>query len=175
MVMRICSGPGCGRAVPDAERFCRDCQGTQRPKNLTGDGIREHRPAGKAAPSYRNGLKLSGNERSADDPFQGEYMGKAWREGTRKRALQRSPFCDACKISVSAVVDHRVPARVVHDECVRRGLFPLERLRGFHLAANLTGLCHGCHNEKTAREAGSDWADDLERLLCRFKPGIQIG
>lgn len=168
--MRICSGAGCTRTVPDMVTFCHECK----PGKANIDGIRSHVPAGKAAPSYTGGLKLSGNERAADDPFQAEYMGKPWREGTRRRALQRYPFCSECKRAPSAIVDHRIPARVVHAECVKRRLFPLERLRGFHLLDNLTGMCHGCHNEKTASEAGRNWTDDLEKLLSRFKPGISL-
>ena len=172
--MRICSGAGCTGKCADDARYCSECQ-AENATRPDGDGIREHRPGGQAAPSHSGGLKLSGNQRAADDPFQAEYMGKAWRDGTRRRALQRSPFCDGCKVNVSAVVDHRIPARIVHAECIRRKLFPLERLRGFHLASNLTGLCHGCHNEKTASEAGRDWTEDLETLLSRYKPGIHLG
>jgi hypothetical protein len=165
--MRLCSSPGCGRKVPDSARFCNECQ-----PSGSGGGIREHHPAGRAAPSTRGGVRLSGSERALEDLIQREYMGRPWREVTRPRALRRTPACDDCKVALSQIVDHRIPARLVHAECIRRRLFPLQRIRGFHLLDNLTGLCHSCHNEKTAREAAQDWTDALESLLSRFRPGI---
>jgi 5-methylcytosine-specific restriction endonuclease McrA len=142
--------------VPDNVRYCDECRA-------------EKQQAGTPVE------KPSGAARSMDDAIQREYMGKLWREGTRRRALQRHPFCtgEGCN-ALSAVVDHKIPARVVHAECVRRGLFPLQRIKGFHLLDNLTGLCHSCHNEKTAHEAGQYWGEELDKLLSRFKPGICI-
>jgi 5-methylcytosine-specific restriction endonuclease McrA len=86
--------------------------------------------------------------------------------------LQRHPLCDHCQIKPSVVADHRIPARVVHAECVRRGLFPLQRVKGFHIQENLVGKCHGCHNAKTADEPGKDYSAELDELLSRFKPGF---
>jgi hypothetical protein len=75
--MRICSGSGCSGAVPDDVTFCDECKpgggGIKTHHAFGDDGIRENVPAGQAGPSYRNGLKLSGNDRAKDDPIQREY------------------------------------------------------------------------------------------------------
>src|ERR1700733_14621957 len=99
--MRICSGPGCTGTVPDDVTFCDECKpnaGSIKTHRAlgNGDGIRENVPAGKAGPSYRNGLRLSGNERAKDDPIQREYMCAPWTTYTRRTALQKNPFCAVC-------------------------------------------------------------------------------
>lgn len=164
--MRICSGAGCTRAVQDSVTFCHECKPV--PK-ADGDGIRSHVPAGKAGPSRSGGLKLSGNQRAYTDECQREYQGKLWREGTRHRVLQRYPFCVDCKTAVSAVADHKIPARIVVTACRAERMFPMEKLPGFHLMANLQGLCHSCHNKKTAGEEGKDWTEALEELLAKYR------
>lgn len=167
--MRLCSEPGCGRKIPDMMKFCDECR-----PGKGGEGGRNHRPAGQATSSYRDGVKLTGAERALEDLFQKEYMSRGWREVTRPRALRLTPICADCKAKLSEIVDHKIPARIVHLECIRRKLFPLQRVKGFHLLDNLVGLCHGCHNKKTAQEAGQDYSTALEAFLSRFKPGVHL-
>jgi 5-methylcytosine-specific restriction endonuclease McrA len=163
--MRICSGAGCTRAVQDSVTFCDECK----PVKADSDGIRENVPAGKAGPSYRNGVKLSGDQRAIADEFQHGYTDPTWRKVTRPWALQRFPFCAVCSGAVSAVVDHIIPVRIVVAACRAERMFPLEKLPGFNIRENLQGLCHSCHNEKTASEAGKDYAAELETLLAKYR------
>jgi 5-methylcytosine-specific restriction endonuclease McrA len=164
--MRICSGAGCTRTVPDTVTFCHECT----PKPVPSDGIRENVPAGKAAPSSRDGRKLTGQERGYTDEIAAAYSADpTWRKVTRPQTLQRFPFCAICKREVSRVADHIIPARIVVAACRAERMFPMEKLPGFNIRENTQGLCHGCHNEKTASEAGKDYAAELETLLAKFR------
>jgi 5-methylcytosine-specific restriction endonuclease McrA len=163
--MRICSGPGCMASVPDGVRFCEECT----PIPVEGDGMREHQPANRAAPSTSGGLKLSGNQRAYVDEIQREYQSKTWREGTRRWALRQFPFCEECKDELSAVIDHRIPVRLVIAACRKKKMFPLQKLPGFHIRENLRGMCHSCHNKKTATEEAKDWTDELDALLQKYR------
>jgi len=173
--MRICSGPGCSGAVPDDVTFCDECKpggGGIKTHHALGDddGIRENTPADRAGPSYRNGRKLTGQERGYTDEIAAAYSADPrWRKVTRPQTLQRFPFCAICKREVSKVADHIIPARIVVAACRAERMFPMEKLPGFNIRENLQGLCHSCHNQKTASEEGKDWTAPLEELLAKFR------
>jgi len=40
---------------------------------------------------------------------------------------------------------------------------------GFYIMANLRGLCHACHNEKSKTEDAMDWRDELDRVLAPYR------
>src|SRR5438874_8456418 len=130
--MRICSGPGCLRAVPDDVRFCDECKPDSKPERTR-------------------------VERAATEPIMLEYGTKRWQE-CRKIALQRHPFCSGkdCN-ALSKVADHNIPALVITRVCRALGLFPYQKWPGFYIVNNLVGLCHSCHNKKTRTEDAEDW------------------
>jgi len=142
--MRICSGAGCLRAVPDDVRFCDEC-------------AVEHAHD-----------KLSGFERGQTDAILREYSKPRWNKGIRPRVLQRFPLCAKCGIEPSTIADHNIPARIIVAECRRLKLFRFESLPGFYIMENLRGLCHGCHNAKTKIEDSLNWSDELERVLAKY-------
>jgi hypothetical protein len=39
--MRLCSGPGCGRVVPEGVRFCDECR-AERGVYVQADSVRQH-------------------------------------------------------------------------------------------------------------------------------------
>jgi 5-methylcytosine-specific restriction endonuclease McrA len=151
-------------SVPDSIRFCEECT----PIPAEADGMREHQPANRAAPSTSGGLKLSGNQRALVDEFQAEYQKPRWRKGVRPRALQLYPLCVDCNEKLSEVVDHNIPARIIVAICRAERLF-LDPMGGFYIMANLRGRCHKCHNAKTKIEEGQDWSAELELVLGKFR------
>ena len=144
--MRICSGAGCLRKVPDNTRFCDEC-----------------------AKDKAQNTKPTGAERAQDDAILREYTTPRCNKGLRPRALQRYPVCVDCKRALSQVADHEIPARLVVAECRKLGLFPMQRFPGFYIMENLRGRCHSCHNAKSKVEDGQDWTEELDRLLAPYK------
>jgi 5-methylcytosine-specific restriction endonuclease McrA len=143
--MRICSGPGCLRAVPEDVRFCDEC-----------------------APEHKQD-RPSGARRAADDVVQAEYQKARWRKGIRPRVMQRYPFCCECKRYPSAVADHHIPARLLIAICRAERIFPFDPMGGFYILENIVGLCHSCHNSKTKSEDARDWTAELDALLTKFR------
>lgn len=125
--MRICSGAGCLRAIPEDARFCDECH----PDTKVGDGIREH-TSGYTA-------ELDAQRKS----------GK-W-QGVRARALTQHPFCARCN-AVTEIIDHIVPAAIAVQEVRDSGRYPLQPWLGYYLASNLQGLCRKCHYVKTTED-----------------------
>jgi hypothetical protein len=144
--MRICSGAGCLRTVPDAVRLCEECRA---------DKSVAHTPTGW--------------ERAATDPMLLEYKGRRWLRGIRPRALHLYPFCVDCKLALSAVADHEIPARLLVAVCRAEGLFPAQRYPGFYIVENIKGRCHSCHNRKTRIEDTQDWTAAIDVLLAPFR------
>jgi 5-methylcytosine-specific restriction endonuclease McrA len=147
--MRICSGAGCGRAVPNEVRFCDECKAERPPE----------------------AKRLTSLERARTDPMQGEYIKPRWKT-IRKLALQRHPFCKGwdgvpCN-ELSRVVDHNIPAILIVRVCRALKLFPYEQWPGFYILANLVGMCHGCHNKKTKTEDTEDWSAQLVTILITY-------
>jgi hypothetical protein len=132
--MRLCSGAGCGRAVPDDARFCAECD-TER-RTLSGDAGKQHVGAG-------NG--------TYDALIDRLNQGQRWHR-VRKTALQRSPLCKRCELRVSEIVDHIVPAWVAIAQARESGRWPLDQWAGYYLMSNLQGLCRPCHGKKTAED-----------------------
>jgi hypothetical protein len=52
---------------------------------------------------------------------------------------------------------------------VKAGLFPFQKIKGFHCQENLEPLCHSCHNKKTASEATTDWTEPLAALMLQLE------
>ncbi len=124
--MRVCSGPGCLRSVPDDVRFCDECK----PQSATSsDDIRSH---------------TSGYTEELD----------ALRKGTRwqrirARVIKSGPLCARCQLRISEIVDHVVPAGVAVQQARDSGKYPMDRNAGYYLLSNLQGLCRPCHQAKT--------------------------
>jgi 5-methylcytosine-specific restriction endonuclease McrA len=149
--MRICSGPGCGRAVPDNVRFCVECKADSKPEQTRVD-------------------------RARTDPIMLEYGTKRWHT-VRRLGLQKQPFCKgwSCECNeVAKVGDHHIPARLVVKVSRALGLFPYEKWPGFYILDNVAGLCHSCHTKKTKVEDAQDWTEQLVALLSRFVVNKEI-
>ena len=142
--MRICSGPGCLRAVPDNVRFCSECK----PNGNGSDGIREHTPG-----------------TTDRDKYQRLYDGKRFQGFCRPRTLQKHPFCARCGCKPSVIADHIVPAGEAIRQVRESGRFPLSPDAGFFLLSNLQGLCRSCHAEKTLEDKAhvGEWPSVLEK------------
>lgn len=144
--MRLCSGPGCGRAVPDDSRFCKECSAERSSNNASqsGEGIRQH--------------------------THGEYdavlttlnKGTRWQR-IRERAIRKCPMCARCDVVLSEIVDHVVPAAVAVHQVIVSCTYPLDKYAGYYFMSNLQGLCRRCHAVKTMEDkARTDpWPDVL--------------
>lgn len=136
--MRICSGPGCLRAVPDDVRFCDECK---RPASGV-DGIREHTSGYNA--------ELDAAKKSV-----------RWQ---RLRALivREQPICQRCRKRITQIVDHIVPAEIAVMQAKLSGKY-LDPLAGYFIRSNLQGLCRVCHRAKTDEDKAQvgEWPDVL--------------
>jgi 5-methylcytosine-specific restriction endonuclease McrA len=142
--MRVCSGSGCLRAVPDDVRFCDECK----PVSPTTDEIREH--------------TITDRERYAF-----LYSGSR-RQCVRDLVVRACPLCARCGLCISEIADHIVPAGVAIAQARDSGAYPLDRYAGFYLRSSLHGLCRPCHYAKTIEDKThtGPWSDvlDKERL-----------
>jgi len=141
--MRLCSGAGCGRAVPDNVRHCHEC-----------------------AAEHEHEQKKTRVERGATDPIMLQYGTARWQK-FRRVALARFPFCE-CK-AVAVVADHNIPARLIVEAVRAARLFPFDEWAGFYVLDNIRGRCHSCHNAKTRTEDSMDWTDELARILSKYR------
>lgn len=139
--MRVCSGPGCLRAVPDKVRFCDECD----PEQTHGEGIREHTPANRDRERYKK-----------------QYESPRFRR-IRDRILQRHPLCEMCNSAASEICDHRIPAGEAVRQARESGRYPFDPMAGFFLLSNLQALCRSCHAIKTNRDKAHQgpWPDVL--------------
>jgi 5-methylcytosine-specific restriction endonuclease McrA len=139
--LRICSGVGCLRSVPDSVRFCDDC------KPITDDSIKVH--------------SLSDGER-----FSFLYKGARWQK-VRREALRNFPTCAVCSVALSVIVDHIVPSGVAIGQAQANGHWPFDQYAGFYFVTNLQGLCRDCHYTKTLADKThtGPWPDVCERQL----------
>ena len=139
--MRLCSGPGCGRAVPDNVRFCAECKPTH-----TDDGIRSHTYADRERYAFL-------------------YASNRFQDGIRPRILQRDPVCKRCGIEPSEICDHIVPAGEAIRQVRESRRFPLSPYAGFFRMSNLQGLCRHCHAIKTNEDKAhvGEWPSVLEK------------
>jgi 5-methylcytosine-specific restriction endonuclease McrA len=137
--MRVCSGAGCLRAVPDDVRFCDECQ----PQPKADDGIRAH--------------TLADRERYAF-----LYSSARW-TALRGLVIKSQPMCARCRTRLSVLVDHVVPAGVAVVQAQESGKYH-SKYAGFYLRSNLQGLCRPCHWTKTEEDKahGAVWPDVVE-------------
>lgn len=141
--MRLCSGPGCLRAIPDALRFCDECKPTPTPP--TEDDIKQH---------------TSGYDAELDRL----RKGPRWQR-TRRAVVLRNPLCQRCELHITEEVDHIVPAREAIAQAQNSGRYIGDRYAGYYLKSNLQGLCRVCHRAKTLEEKAhtGPWPDVVAR------------
>ena len=133
--MRICSGPGCLRAVADDVRFCDECQYPER----VNDGIRRHARVTE--------VTLAVSDR---DVYAFLYSSHRWQR-LRALAFKRHPLCDRCGVAMTEIMDHRIPAGVVILQAQSSGRY-LDKWAGFFFMSNLQGMCRCCHYVKTEED-----------------------
>lgn len=129
-IVRVCSGPGCLRAVPDGTRSCIDCKPTV--QAVTGERIKDH---------------TSGYDAELDKL----RKGTRWQR-TRKEIVKRDPLCQRCQLRITAEVDHKVPAPEAIAQAQASGLYPGDKFAGYYLKSNLQGLCIEDHRAKTLED-----------------------
>jgi 5-methylcytosine-specific restriction protein A len=147
--MRLCSGPGCGHAIPEDEKFCEECRAERAPQQT--EDVHEH-TSGYTA-------ELDALRKSA-----------RWQR-VRARAMKRDPICKRCERRMSEIVDHVVPAHAAVQQARDSGKFPFDKYAGYFLLSNLQGLCRPCHYAKTMEDKThvGEWPDVVERELARPK------
>jgi 5-methylcytosine-specific restriction enzyme A len=141
--MRLCSGAGCGRKVPEDTRFCDECQ-AERGKPQQTDGIAQH------TTGY-------------DEQLDKLRKGTRWQR-VRNIAIKRCPVCARCGNAMTEIVDHIVPAAIAIMQAQLSGRWPLDPWAGYYLLSNLQGLCRSCHFTKTAEDKRhiGPWPDVVE-------------
>lgn len=153
--MRVCSGPGCLRAVPDGVRFCDECQPPQRPD----DGIRRHQRITETT--------LAVADR---DVYAFLYSSHRWQR-LRNVFIRAHPFCARCERRIADIVDHIIPSGVAVVQAQRSGRWPGDKYAGFFFRSNLQGLCRSCHGFKTDEDKAHTgaWPDAVAIELTTTK------
>ena len=77
------------------------------------------------------------------------YSSHRWQR-LRAVAVRLHPLCDRCRLSITEIVDHRIPAGVVIVQA-QQGAY-LDKYAGFFFLSNLQGLCRACHHAKTLED-----------------------
>ena len=126
--MRVCSGQGCLRAVPDDIRLCAECK----PAVAHLDGIAEHTMTDRVR-------------------YSALYTGGRWQR-VRSQAVRRCPLCARCGLRATDIVDHVIPSGVAVAQARDSGLYLTDRWAGFYFGSNLQGLCYACHTDKTVED-----------------------
>ena len=129
--MRLCSGPGCRRAIPDGKRFCGECQAERNAPLPQADDIRQH-----------------GGYHGEIDKIE---RGPHWKR-VRDVVIKRDPLCKRCELRISEIADHIVPAEVAIAQAQESGMYPFDKYAGYYLLSNLQGLCRPCHYAKTIED-----------------------
>jgi|SRR6266568_20844 len=139
--MRLCSGAGCGRKIPEDAKYCDVCKAERGMR--VGDGIRQH-------------SKTQGYTEDLD----AQRKSGRWQR-TRDRALAKCPMCARCNTAVSVICDHIVPAEIAVQQARDSGRYPFDRWAGYYLPSNLQGLCRPCHGKKTDEDKAhvGPWPD----------------
>jgi 5-methylcytosine-specific restriction endonuclease McrA len=150
--MRLCSGAGCGRAVPEDVRFCDECK--------------------PPSPSIEDGIRDNQRTDGYNDELDALRKGTRWQK-VRERVIKQQPFCVRCSVRLSEIVDHIVPAQVAVAQVRDSGRFPYDKCAGYYLMSNLQGLCRPCHHTKTVEDKThvGPWPDvlDVEALKGKKK------
>ena len=152
--MRVCSGAGCLRAVPDDQQFCSECRSPD---------TKSHSYAAR------------------DSKIAGLYSKKRWQQ-TSQRQLHDFPICDLCHASLAWCCDHVIPATIAIAQVAAdprsKKLWPYDwQVAGFYLPTNHQSLCRSCHKKKTDADttriaAGLPWPNILDareaktRIVC---------
>lgn len=137
--MRLCSGAGCGRKVPDDARFCDECR-AERGSSGSSQQSRKHTTSDRENYAFL-------------------YSGPRWQR-LRTTVIKRDAFCKRCDAAVSEIVDHTVPVgiAIAQAQLSKRWIDPWA---GFYLLSNLRGLCRSCHHAKTLEDKThvGEWPD----------------
>jgi hypothetical protein len=137
--MRICSGAGCLRAVPDDVQLCTECRPSKAIQ--ASDGIKAHN--------------------TGYDPELDRLRKSPRWQRLSHSVLRSQPICKRCDHNVAEITDHVVPAReaMAQMELAGRG-----RTEGYFLRSNLQGLCRACHWVKTNEDKThvGEWPDVIE-------------
>lgn len=151
--MRLCSGAGCGRAIPSDVRFCDECKADR--GGVASDGIKQH--SGSNPNSYNPALDAL-------------RKGTRWQR-RRELVLKKSPFCARCQTARAEIVDHIVPAIEAIRQVRESKRYPLDMNAGYYLISNLQGLCRPCHGEKTTEDKNhtGPWPDVVAAEAARPK------
>lgn len=135
--MRICSGAGCLRAVPEDVRFCYECK----PHAHVADGIREH------SMGYTQVL---------------DAIKKSTRWQKLRALVARSqPMCQRCGKHLTQIVDHIIPAEIAVMQAKLSGKYT-DPMAGYFLRSNLQGLCHAAKTLEDKTHSG-EWPDVVDR------------
>ena len=120
--MRLCSGAGCGRAIPEDlyVRYCEQCQAERAPKP-SDDGIRSNVVSDRVRYAFL-------------------YKSERWKRQVQPKALKACPMCSRCGIKVSELVDHIVPCGVAIPQAQASGLYPPSKYAGFYFTTNLRAV-----------------------------------
>lgn len=152
MMMRLCGGPGCGRAIPSTERYCNACK-AERGIPTVG---KQHTP-GAASGVY-------------DATLDHLRKGTRWQR-LRAVVVKLFPFCARCTVALTEIVDHVVPAHEAIRQALASGLYPYDRWAGYYIKSNLQGLCRKCHAIKTVEDQChvGEWPDVVAKERAQPK------
>jgi 5-methylcytosine-specific restriction endonuclease McrA len=152
--MRLCSGAGCGRAIPEDARYCDACRSERALKSQ--DGIRSN-----VAVRY---------DGAYDEKLDRLRKGTRWQK-TRARVAKRDPMCKRCDVRITRIVDHKIPAAVAIQQAQESGRWLYDPNAGYYIGENLQGLCFDCHAIKTAEDKAhiGAWPSVLELYDQRKK------
>lgn len=142
--MRICSGFGCLRAVPDGVRWCPECTAERVPP--IEDEVREHKP-------FDASVRVTSDAIADRNSYANLYSSRRW-QALRATVVREQPMCAICRLRLTQIVDHIVPAGVVVTQAVASKKFPFDGVAGFFWRPNLQGLCRSCHAIKTLCDKG---------------------
>lgn len=126
--MRICSGAGCLRAVADDVRYCDACKPHTDTTHTQHTTTHTHTNADR-------------------DKYAFLYSSAMWTR-LRNVVIREQPMCVRCKLRLTAIIDHIIPAGVAIAQAQESGKYG-SKYAGFYIKSNLQGLCRPCHLWKT--------------------------
>ena len=133
--MRLCSGPGCQRAIPEGQRFCDACKAER-------------------------GIALQDNAKVHTSGYTEELDAQRksgrWQR-TREKALTRCPMCARCNVRLSEICDHIVPAGVAVQQARDSGRYPYDRWAGYYLLKQPAGVVISVPSPQDHRGQDACW------------------